>query len=220
LIEFISDLERKVMLTRWSHLAWITAATIGYAHAQPAVPSHPKSEKDCDEWSQSFQRYYANKLTKLKEDDAKCIERQKVAGLQSKTITGQCTNVSASFSKQVPCGERDFWSKCFSEARNQGEEICQNRLAGQQPKRPQSSTPGTSAKAPANSPGPSEPSVGDQKFPGVDYDAAKRGEAKLAFDIAEKMDSIEGWKAFLKDHSDSGVYAEHAKKRLKELLEK
>jgi hypothetical protein len=51
---------------------------------------------------------------------------------------------------------------------------------------------------------------------GTDYDAAARAEARLQFELAEKMDTREGWQAFLKDHPD-GVYAAYAKKRISEL---
>jgi hypothetical protein len=52
--------------------------------------------------------------------------------------------------------------------------------------------------------------------PGVDVEAAKRASERFDFQLAEKMDSREGWEAFLKAHPD-GVSAAWAKKRLKEL---
>jgi len=52
--------------------------------------------------------------------------------------------------------------------------------------------------------------------PEIDYAAAARAIARRDFDLAEKMNSKEGWRAFLKDHPD-GLDAEYAKKKLKEL---
>jgi hypothetical protein len=157
------------------------------------MPQNPKSEADCDAWGRQFQANNSDKLVVAGANDARC--KQNYSGSFIK-VYELCPNVnSARVEHLQPCGQGEYYSKCYAIQLEQNMQICRQRVASEKddnldPRKssnkqttvsPKSSTvPGNTSSAKSGS-----PVQGSEKSP-LESDLASRLKKANEKDIVKK----------------------------------